>query len=92
LAWLGDSITPASNYRLFYYFASALLVIVALHQIPQLLIERPRLAFARWQYKRMVERLGLLTSAQGYAFDPLSGILEPRDHGKVKAAVHEQSG
>lgn len=89
LAWLGDSITPASNYRPLYYLVCALLVLVALHQIPHSLIERPRLAFARWQYKRMVEKFGLLVTAREYDFDPLTGILEPRDLSNVKVAVHE---
>lgn len=73
LAWLGDFISPSSGYRPVYYLCSAVLVLFALHQIPQLLIDRPKLRLVRWRYKRLINQRGLSDSAYKFHFDPATG-------------------
>jgi hypothetical protein len=77
LAWLGDLIAPASNYRFVIYLCSAVLLMVTLHQVPRVLIDRPQVAFTRWRYRRAVERLGLSAPAEGFVFDAATGVLGP---------------
>lgn len=78
VAFLGDLIAPSSQYRPVYYVVCGFLVLVALHRVPHLLIERPRIAYVRWLYNRTVQKFGLVTTAHEYEFDPVSGALKPR--------------
>ncbi|WP_143476252.1 hypothetical protein [Pseudacidovorax sp. RU35E] len=76
LAWLGDFISQSSGYRPLYYLGSGLLVLLALHQMPQLLIEGPKLGFVRRRYKQLVVQRGLSDSAHKFRFDPATGQVE----------------
>jgi hypothetical protein len=75
LAWLGDYIAPSSGYRPVYYLCSAVLVLFALHQVPQLLIDRPKLRLVRWRYAQLVSQRGLNDSAYKFHFDPATGAV-----------------
>lgn len=78
LAWVGDLISASSTFRPIYYAGSALLVFVALHQVPQILIDRPRLRIVQWRFRRLLVERGLVESAQDFHFDPNSGAISPR--------------
>jgi hypothetical protein len=80
LAWVGDLIVPGTSYRFLYYFGSALLVLIALNRIPDVLIERPKRAVARWKYRRLVANLSLAHVANDFDFDASAGLLIPRSH------------
>jgi hypothetical protein len=73
LAWLGDFISQSSEYRPVYYFCSGVLVLLALHQMPQILIEHPKLRLKHWRYKQLVRQRGLSDSAHKFDFDPTTG-------------------
>jgi hypothetical protein len=73
LAWLGDFISPGSGYRPLYYICSALLLLFALHRVPQLLIDLPRLKLVRWRYGQLIGQRGLTDSASRFRFDPSIG-------------------
>ena len=75
LAWLGDLISASSNLRPIYYFGSALLVLFALHQAPQILIDRPKLWLTQWRYRRLLIERSLVESAQAFHFEPDTGTI-----------------
>lgn len=76
LAWLGDFVSQSSWYRPVYYLCSGVLLLLALHQIPQFLIERPKLRLVRWRFKQLVAQRGLSDSARNLYFDPATGKLD----------------
>lgn len=87
LAWLGDFVSQSSWYRPVYYLCSGVLVLLALHQMPQFLIERPKLTLVHWRYKQLVTQRGLSDSARNSNFDPATGKVElsKSDTERVKA-------
>jgi hypothetical protein len=87
LAWLGDFISPGSGYRPVYYICSAVLVLFALHQVPQLLIDRPKLRLVQWRYTQLVSQRGLTDSASKFRFDPLTGKVGVIESGPERAEL-----
>jgi hypothetical protein len=87
LAWLGDFISQSSGYRPVYYICSGILVLLALHNMPQLLIERPKLRLVHWRYKQLVTQRGLSDSAHKFHFDRATGNvgLSQSDIERIKA-------
>jgi hypothetical protein len=80
ITWVGDFVSPDSEFRYIYYVCNAVLVFLALHQMPVVLIDKPKRKFANYRYRKLVGQRGLVSVAKSFHFDTSSGELKKLDN------------